>query len=228
MPYALLHSRTPGEAQGQLQLEQDQGQTEDGLHTSLETKAESESGGDMKIAVLDLETTGFDPRDCIVEIGVCELDLEAGATLALLNMPVREPHFTKAQQHSWIFRHSDLKFWDVMNATPWKNAERELQWILSDYPITAFNKAFDFAFLKHRGLVPRRELPCPMIMAAGILKIPGFGGHKWPTLEEAWEHYFPGLDYIEQHRAFDDALHEALLIRAMHTAGDYNIKEEVE
>lgn len=49
------------------------------------------------------------------------------------------------------------------------------------------------------------------------------GDNKWPTLEEAWEHYFPGLDYVEQHRAFDDALHEALLIRAMHIAGDFRL-----
>jgi len=191
----------------------------------------------MKIAVIDLETTGFVPSDCIVEIGVCELDLEAGTTKALVNMPVRESHFTKAQhRHSWIFSHSSLKFWDVINATPWKNAERELAWILEEYPIAAFNKAFDFGFLKHRDLVPKRELPCPMISAAQVLRIPvslafrkswvgPLGEYKWPTLEEAWEHYFPGLDYAEQHRAFDDALHEALLIRAMHIAGDYKIEE---
>lgn len=182
----------------------------------------------MRIAVLDLETTGFVPSDCIVEIGVCEIDLETGQTTRLLDMPVREHQFQKStHRHSWVFSHSTLKFWDVLNATPWKNAKKELEWILRHYPITAFNKAFDFAFLKQRDLVPLRELPCPMIRAAEVLKIPGpYGQYKWPTLEEAWEHYFPGLDYIEQHRAFDDALHEALLIRAMHVAGDYAIEED--
>lgn len=182
----------------------------------------------MKIAVIDLETTGFDPRDCIVEVGACELDLESGQTLKLLDMVVKEDHFTKALHgHSWIFAHSTLKVWDVLNASSWKNAERELRWILEDYAVTAFNKAFDFSFLRHRELLPKKTLPCPMIEAAKVLRIPGpFGAYKWPTLEETWEHYFPGLDYIEQHRAFDDALHEALLIRAMHIAEDYRIEEE--
>lgn len=180
----------------------------------------------MKLAVIDLETTGFDPRDCIVEIGAVELDLDSGETKCLLNMLVREGHFSKAQHRgSWIFSHSGLTVWDVLSATPWKNAERELRWIIEDYPVTAFNKAFDFSFLKHRGLLPKRTLPCPMIEASKVLKIPGpYGGYKWPTLEEAWDHYFPGLDYIEQHRAFDDALHEAMLIKAMHTVGDYNLE----
>ena len=186
----------------------------------------------MKIAVLDLETTGFDPRDCIVEIGICEVDLKTGQTTSVLDMPVRERQFQKSvHRHCWVFSHSTLKFWDVMNATPWTNARKELEWILRDYPITAFNKAFDLGFLKHRGLVPRRELPCLMISAAEVLKLPGLrdfqrsGRYKWPTLEETWAHYFPGIEYIEQHRAYDDALHEALLVRAMHIAGDYRIEE---
>lgn len=180
----------------------------------------------MKIAVIDLETTGFDPRDCIVEIGVVELDLETGRTQALLNMVVKEEHFRRVDhKHSWIFQHSTLKVDDVVYAAKWKNAARELSWILEDYPVTAYNKAFDFGFLKHRELAPKRELPCPMVEAAKVLRIPGpYGSCKWPTLEEAWEHYFPGLDYSEQHRAFDDALHEAILIKAMHTVGDYEME----
>lgn len=189
----------------------------------------------MKIAILDLETTGFDPKDCIIEIGVCELDLETGETIKLVDMPIREDHFRKALYgRSWIFSHSTLSIQDVLNATSWKNAECELRWILEEYPLTAYNKAFDFGFLKVRGLVPKRELPCPMICAAKILRIPvsqGFreswvgplGKYKWPTLEEAWSHYFPGLDYCEQHRAFDDALHEALLIKAMYTVNDWSV-----
>jgi len=192
----------------------------------------------MKMAVIDLETTGFDPRDCIVEVGACELNLESDQTVKLLDMVVKEDHFTKALHgHSWIFAHSTLKVWDVLNATSWKNAEREIRWILEDYAVTAFNKAFDFSFLRHRELLPKRTLPCPMICAAETLRIPvsqrfreswvgTLGKYKWPTLEEAWRHYFPGLDYIEQHRAFDDALHEALLIKAMHIAEDYRIEEE--
>lgn len=143
-------------------------------------------------------------------------------------MPVREKTFTKSQHgRSWIFRNSSLRVDDVIYATQWENAERELRWILEDYPMTAFNKAFDFNFLKVRNLAPKVELPCPMIMATDVLKIPGpCRGYKWPTLEEAWEHYFPGLDYVEQHRAFDDALHEALLVRAMHIVGDYRLEEK--
>jgi DNA polymerase-3 subunit epsilon len=181
----------------------------------------------MKLAVIDLETTGFAPGDCIVEIGVVELDLETGQTEVLIDMPVREGQFTReAHGRSWIFRHSTLEVSDVLGATSWRNARRELAWVLDKYAVTAFNKAFDFRFLIHRGLEPKRHLPCPMMVASEVLRLPGVSGScKWPSLEEAWRHYFPGDGYIEQHRAFDDAVHEALLIKAMHVAGDYRIEE---
>jgi len=177
---------------------------------------------ESKIAVIDLETTGLDPTDCIVEVGVCELDTETGDVQKLLDMVVKEDRFCiDTHRYAWVFDHSSLKAEDIVHAAPWKFAARELNQLLEEYPVTAFNKAFDLAFLRVRDLVPKVELPCPMVKATNVLKIPGPYGYKWPTLEEAWEHYMPGLDYEEQHRAFDDALHEALLIWAMHNVGDY-------
>ncbi len=43
------------------------------------------------IAVVDIETTGFShQKDCIVEIGICELDLNSGNCRELFNKLIRE------------------------------------------------------------------------------------------------------------------------------------------
>ncbi|KKN07780.1 hypothetical protein LCGC14_1063450 [marine sediment metagenome] len=59
------------------------------------------------------------------------------------------------------------------------------------------------------------ELPCPMVIATDILKIslpksPKL--YKWPNVEETWNYLFPDKKYIEKHRGYDDAVHEALII----------------
>lgn len=177
----------------------------------------------MKIAVVDLETTGFNVEDCIIEVGVCELDLESGNTAKLLDMLTRDDHFSfEKHREAWVFKNTNIKPEDVAAATAWKNAARELTWIFDEYPVISYNCAFDLGLLRARQIVPKRELLCPMVMASPVLKIPGsYCEYKWPSMQEAWNHYFPGLGYIEQHRAYDDALHEALLIREMYRVGDY-------
>jgi len=56
-----------------------------------------------------------------------------------------------------------------------------------------------------------------MLRATGMCKITkaGRSGYKWPKVEEAWEHFFPDQPYVEQHRALDDALHEAKIAYAI-------------
>ncbi len=167
------------------------------------------------IAVVDIETTGFShQKDCIVEIGVCELDLDSGKCIELFNKIVREPHFSQQYQNAWIFQNSDLRYEDVLEAKPLNDYRKELQRIFNEYSATAYNIRFDFDFLINRGFV-LKELPCPMVIATDILKISlpkSNKQYKWPNVQETWDFFFPNSDYVEKHRAYDDAVHEAQIV----------------
>ena len=167
------------------------------------------------IIIVDIETTGFSHQeDCIVEIGICELDLNSGKYSELFNKVIRENHFSPYHRNAWIFKNSDLRYSDILKAQPFNTYKKELQKIFNKYPATAFNKRFDFNFLKIRGFIIK-ELPCPKIIATDILKLPPRKAgtlYKFPTVEETWVYLFPEKEYIEKHRGYDDAFHEALII----------------
>ena len=171
------------------------------------------------IAVVDIETTGFSHKeDCIVEIGVCELDLKFGTCRELFNQIIREQHFSTRHHKSWIFQNSDLRYEDVLEAEPMTFYKDELQNIFDRYSATAYNIRFDFDYLQSRGFLIK-ELPCPMVIATDILKIPlpqSPKTYKWPKVEEAWNYYFPDQEYVEKHRAYDDVFHEALIVYEMY------------
>ncbi len=171
------------------------------------------------IAVVDIETTGFShQKDCIVEIGVCELDLNSGECSELFNKIIQENRFSDQHRSAWIFQNSDLRYQDVLDAQPLEVYKNKLQEILNIYPATAYNVRFDFDFLIDRGFVIK-ELPCPMVIATDILKIPlpkSPSSYKWPSVQEAWDYFFPDNKYTEKHRAYDDAVHEAQIVFEMY------------
>ena len=171
------------------------------------------------IVVVDIETTGFSHQeDCILEISVCKLDLDSGVCSELFNKVIKEKHYSMKHRRAWIFKHSDLRYEDILNAKPLSFYKKQLQRIFNIFPATAFNKRFDFDFLKDRGFLIK-ELPCPMIIATNILKLPPRKPntlYKWPSVEETWKYFFPEKEYIEKHRAYDDSVHEALIIFEMY------------
>ncbi len=171
-----------------------------------------------RILVVDIETTGLKPKkDLIVEIGIVELDLETGNKKIVYNKLVKEESFGEQHSDSWVFNNSDLKYDDVLNASE-LNIE-EIQQIMNDNLVTAYNKSFDFGFLKSRGLIIT-ELPCPMMLMTPICKLPGnFGNYKWPSVQEAWDFLFKETDYVELHRGADDALHEADIVYELYKRG---------
>ena len=174
-----------------------------------------------KIIIVDIETTDFLKRNgLIVEVGIVELDLTNGNRTPIYNTLVREEGFGEEHKDAWIFSNSNLKHEEVLTAKP---LDREkLQEIFNKYSATAYNKRFDFDFLASRGL-KIKELPCPMEALTPICKLPGkFGSYKWPKVQEAWDILFPEVPYIEEHRGFDDALHEALLVYHLHKNGVVN------
>ncbi len=177
----------------------------------------------MKIAVLDIETTGFFDWDaCIVEIGIVELDLKTGGIEVLYNEVIREEKFGAKHKGSWIFENSSLNFYEVMEAASLDFDT--IQGILDRYHVTAYNKEFDFEFLKDRGF-KFRELDCPMIVSTDICKLPSPNGYgyKWPKVEEAYEHFHGKTGYIEKHRGCDDAVHEAKIVYALHKRGHFKV-----
>lgn len=177
----------------------------------------------MKIAVVDIETTGFLPKGLILEVGIAELDLETGNTIPIYDKLVKESGFCEDHKDSWIFKNSDLKFEDIMQADPLDAAA--IQGILNSYQATAFNKRFDFEFFRSRGL-KINELDCPMLLSVNVCRLPGkYRAYKWPTVEEAWKHFFPNEPYSEKHRGVDDALHEAKIVYELYKMGVFKVPQ---
>ena len=186
----------------------------------------------MKCAVVDIETTGLDALyELILEIGIVELNLETGETKVLFNNFIKESGFGENFRNAWIFDNSNMKFEDLLNAHNLEKFRNELQEIFNNYDVTAFNKTFDLGFLKARGFHFPNELPCIMITATDICKIPfiksirkdryGNREFKWPKVQEAWDFFFPNSNYTEGHRAADDAKHEAKILFELYKSGNF-------
>ncbi len=181
-----------------------------------------------EILVIDIETTGFlNQGGKIVEIGMVLLDLSNGGVTSVYNSLVKETGFDRRHTDNpfgWIFSNSDLKYEDVLGAPSLELQKDKIQSLLDQYPATAFNKSFDFDFLRDRGF-KINDLDCPMKLATPICKLPnrnGYGGYKWPKVEEAWNHFFGDTGYIEAHRGLDDAKHEAKIVYELHKMGVFN------
>ncbi len=184
-----------------------------------------------EIAIVDIETTGFQNQGgLIVEVGIVGLNLETGTITDEFEAIVKENGFGEKhakKPYGWVFQNSDLKYEDVLMADGLSKLLPEIQTILDKYVLgaTAFNKQFDFGFLKSRGL-KIKELPCIMLTAAPVVNLPpnpGFSQAKWPKVEEAWKYFFPNTAYKEAHRALDDARHEALIAHELYKLGKLKI-----
>jgi len=186
------------------------------------------------IGVVDIETTGFiNQGGLIVEIGIVSLDLDTGEVKEVFNSVVKEEGFSEKhleKPYGWIFQNSDLTYDEVINAPYLENLLPQIQEICDSFELglTAYNKAFDFTYLKDRGL-NFKELNCIMLRATPIVNLPpnpGFSEPKWPNVEEAWAFFFPDRPYVEKHRASDDALHEAEIAYQIHLIGKTNTLKE--
>jgi DNA polymerase III alpha subunit (gram-positive type) len=176
-----------------------------------------------KILVIDIETTGFTPAsDLIVEVGGVLLNLETGKIHKAIDVIVREKNFGEGHKKSWIFENSDLDWDRVFYGDSFEKHIKKIQGLLDKYYVVSWNTAFDFKFLKHRGL-SLWELKCPMKASAKFFKLNGkhAGSYKWASVQEAWDLLFPNSKYTERHRAYDDAAHEAKIIHELIKKGGY-------
>lgn len=173
-----------------------------------------ENLSDDWIIVIDIETTGLEPRyHMICEIGFCFLNLLTGEIENGWNIICQEKGF-KLNPHAWIFHNSCLNYNDVINSPYLEDCREELQDVFDlGYPITAFNQQFDFGFLQNRKFRIDKKFFDPMIELTPIMKLPfDYNKYKWPSVQEAYDYFFPDANFIELHRALDDAIHEAYII----------------
>lgn len=180
-----------------------------------------------EILVLDIETTGFlNQGGKIVEIGIVKLDLDSGEITPVYNSLIKEEGLNSTHtqgKFGWIFQNSDLRFEDVLEAPSLMSQKEEIQELLDKYRATAYNKDFDFGFLRDRGF-HIKELDCPMHLSTPIVKLPalyGRRGFKWPKVEEAWNYFFGNTGYVEAHRGLDDAIHEAKIVYKLYQLGEF-------
>jgi len=178
----------------------------------------------MKVAIVDIETTDFFKRGgLILEVGIVELDIETGETKIIYDELVREEGFGQKHENSWIFNNSDLTYKGMSDAQPLDI--ETIQKIFDKYYVTAYNKVFDFEFLRDRGINIEKELPCPMLFATRVCKIPGYlGSYKWPKVQESWDFLFgKDTNYLEEHRGADDAMHEAKIVYELYKKHNFDL-----
>lgn len=181
----------------------------------------------MKILVLDLETTGLDPLSSkIVEIGIVELDLTTGNIEPVFESLCHERPISASEvQNSWIVQNGYISLDEIRYSPEFNTLKPRIQGIIDSYPAgcTAYNSNFDLSFLITRGIKLAKLLPDPMKLSTDICQLPGKYGYKWPKAEEAFNHFFPGIEYDEKHRGADDAYHEAMIIYKLYTMGVFNV-----
>ena len=181
-----------------------------------------------KIAVVDIETTHLESDyGTIVEVGICELNLEDGSIIKLLDTVVREPDFNAERDATaWVFINSNLTVQDILNAPEWIFIRPKITEIFKKYPVTAFNKQFDLTWLKDRGVEVFLEFPDPMVESTCIIQLPSsnpnHGMYKYPSVIECWNWYFPITPLEHKHRAYEDCVHEAQIVYKMFTLGHIN------
>jgi len=118
-----------------------------------------------------------------------------------------------------------LKFEAIEDAPSLNHVKNQIQEILDRYSMTAYNSSFDFEFMESRGFVIKKDIPDIMTVAKETCKIMhSKGGYKNPNMQEAWDKIFPNTNYRENHRAVDDAIHEAKILFEMYKRGDYKIE----
>jgi len=181
-----------------------------------------------KLLVIDIETTGFNHKsDCILELGIVELNLNSGDITELLDIQLKETHLSAKHHNAWIFANGFMSHDDVREAKPLEFHFDTIQTIFDFYlgKICAWNRAFDADFLKNRGFNLGKPIKDPMKESAEFFNLPhksgGFG--KWPSAQEAWNILFPSTEKIELHRGLDDAKMEAKIIYELINKGVYKL-----
>lgn len=183
---------------------------------------------EKKILIIDIESTNFKRRGGkIVEVGIVQLDLKTGDKKILFDEVCHQDGITKHEvMKSWIVKNSDLTMHMIQHSRNLKEMKSEIQQILNDHPLgcTSYNVPFDFGFMIFAGFRFPKKLDCPMLLSRELVQAKNKKGSlKNPNCMEAYHHFFPMSNYVEKHRAADDAWHEADIVYELYKRGIFKV-----
>ncbi|MHA1456617.1 MAG: 3'-5' exonuclease, partial [Promethearchaeota archaeon] len=170
-----------------------------------------------RIAIIDIETTSYIKKDAfIVEIGIVELDYVTGAKKILFNSPIYEKG-VENYSGMGVFGISNLDLSDVKNSKNLESYRETLQFIFDRYRITSFNTNFDLSILESKGFIFPKKLMDLMNFTRKMLPQGKYNfefayRQFYNSKENNKGKYLKNKNYEEQHRAIDDAIHEAELL----------------
>lgn len=210
----------------------------------------------MEIYVVDIETTGLDgsPKDHVIEIAIMRINLLTKNIHQIYHELIHYDISTWSEElkEAWIFKQGYIKLEEIMKAE--KNlftVINEVQQILTNKTIAAFNNEFDFEkFLKKEPWNINLEksktkiAPCIMVAASEYLlirskkrrmrrKIVNLGEAKKNLLNEEAESLLNNKELEEKikqysmHRANYDAFYEACILLELYKLGKYKVIPQI-
>ncbi len=173
----------------------------------------------QEFVIIDIETTGLNHEtDSIIEVGAVLVNLSSNRIQKVYHSLCNELPKPVNPKKNLIFQISDINYDEVMQAPHFNQIKDDIQKICNTNCVTAFNKSFDFRFLKQRGLTIPHETYDPMKLLTRVL---GFLNKKHylkpPKAQEAWDVLFPNDPHQEAHRALEDAIFEAKILLKIHS-----------
>lgn len=174
----------------------------------------------MRFAVVDLETTGGQPKnDSIIEIGIALIDgTEVVKTFESLVCPGRSiPSFV--QNLTGIYPEM------VVSARPFREIAEEVLALLSGRIFVAHNASFDFGFLKAELERASCKWDAPRLCTVKLSRrvFPGFPSYSLHSLTKSL-----GCPDFNHHRALGDALASAEILKlALAKVGEAAIVKEI-
>ena len=166
----------------------------------------------MNILVVDIETTGFVPETgSIVEIAMVLVNTKTKEIKTLFNEVLHDDNFGEHSKSAWIFSNSSLTYKEVRESKHIEHYRPQIQSILDQYQMTAFNKKFDLAFLRARGFKCNDLGKCIMESAKEYMNIL-YNEYKNPSVVKAYRMLFNQPEYNEDHRANQDCIDEAKIL----------------
>ena len=128
-----------------------------------------------RLLVIDIEITRFNHKtDCILELGIVELDTYNGTNNELLDAQIKENHLSTKHHNIWIFNYGFMTHEDLRGAENQEFHFKTIQSIFDNYlgKICAWNRAFDTEFLKSRVFDLGKDIKDPMKESATFFNIP--------------------------------------------------------
>lgn len=194
---------------------------------------EMPSKGQNVIYVLDTETTGLDgyPKDVVVDIAVCEVDLDKGTVTTAYSSVVGHDvtSWPEEMRNAWIFQNTDLTLDMVERARPAADVAADIRTLLKGKRVTSFNVGFDMDKFLYRepwnlsDIIDEKH--CIMLASKDVCKLPGLYDFKWPRLDQAYPMITEGdparIEGNQTHRALSDAVMASHVLIALHRSGRY-------